>query len=217
MPKLKTDAPNEKLGKDKPRAGLSRAEQRQITRQALIDAASHVVGEQGYAGATVSAITRRAGVAQGTFYNYFQTREDLFDQLLPALTKKMFDHVRDAAAGAKTSREREEATMRGYFDFLYEVPSYYRILYEAETYVPAAYRSIMAMIADNYARQLDKARERGEIKAFSPRELEAVAYMLMGARHYLSMRHQHAGRRSRPMPDGVAKAYIKLIRGLYLP
>lgn len=204
-------------GTDKTSPGLSRVEQRQITRQALLDAASHVVGENGYAGATVSAITRRAGVAQGTFYNYFDTREDLFGELLPFLTRQMFDHVRKAASGAQTFEEREEATMRGYFDFLYRVPCFYRILYEAETHVPATYRAIMAMIAANYAAQLEGARGRGEIKAFTPRELEAVAYMLMGARHYLSMRHQHAGRRSRPMPDGVAKAYMKLIRGLYLP
>jgi AcrR family transcriptional regulator len=198
-------------------ARMTRAEQRDRTRKALIEAASLVVGQHGYAGATVTAITRRARVAQGTFYNYFDTREDLFDQLLPALTRDMFAFIRAAAASARTSREREEATMQAYFDFLHRVPSFYRILYEAETIAPAAYRANMKMIAANYARQLRGARDRGEIVAFTPRELEAVAYMLMGARHYLSMRHQHGGRRSRAMPDGVVQTYIKLIRGLYLP
>lgn len=199
-----------------PGTGLPREQQRKLRMLAIIKAAAEVVGEHGYAGATVTAITRRAGVAQGTFYNYFPTRETLFDQLLPTLTKEMFAHVREAASKAKTPIQREEATMRGYFDYLHKVPAYYRILYEAETHVPATYRSIMTMIARNYAKQLNEARDRSEITAFSRRELEAVAFMLMGVRHYLSMRHQHGGRRSRPMPDGIVRAYAKLLRGLYL-
>jgi hypothetical protein len=39
--------------------------------------------------------------------------------------------------------------------------------------------------------------------------------MLMGARHYQSMRHMHRGHRDRLMPDWVIKAYMRLIRGLY--
>ena len=210
---IRSSEPEDQQG---PGARLTRARQRELKMFAIIKAAAEVVGEQGYAGATVTAITRRAGVAQGTFYNYFPTRETLFDQLLPALTKDMFAHVREAASDAKTPIQREEATMRGYFDYLHQVPAYYRILYEAETHVPATYRSIMSMIARNYTKQLHDARDRNEITAFSSRELETVAFMLMGVRHYLSMRHQHGGRRSRPMPDGVVKAYAKLLRGLYL-
>ena len=40
----------------------------------------------------ISLITQRAGVAQGTFYNHFKTRQDLLDQLLPALGKDMLEH-----------------------------------------------------------------------------------------------------------------------------
>jgi AcrR family transcriptional regulator len=210
-----TKRPRKKTAASAPRP--TRAEQRDLTRKALIDAASDVVGQHGYMGATVTAITRRARVAQGTFYNYFESREDLFQQLLPALTRTMFDHIIAAAAGAKTTPAREEATLRAYFDFLHRVPSFYRILYEAETFAPAAYRMNVDMIARNYTRQLETARARGEIVGFTRRELEPVAFMLMGARHYLSMRNLHRGRAGRSTPDWVVKAYLKLIRGLYQP
>jgi AcrR family transcriptional regulator len=200
-----------------PAGRRTRAEQRESTRKALIDAACDVVGEHGYTGATVTAITRRAHVAQGTFYNYFESREDLFDQLLPALSRTMLDHIRAAAADAPTEPAREEASMRAYFDFVHKVPSFYRILYEAETFAPAAHRANIDLLAGNYARLLQGARGRGEITAFTRRELESVVYMLMGARHYLSMRHQRRGRRDHPMPGWAVKAYMKLIRGLYLP
>jgi AcrR family transcriptional regulator len=196
---------------------LTRAQQRERTRAALIDAAVHVVGDQGYEGASVTAITRRAGVAQGTFYNYFESREDLFDRLLPELSKDMLERIRVAASGARTEPEREEASMRAYFDYLRDVPQFYRILYEAEIFAPAAHRAHIDRIARGYTRELQRARERGEILAYTRRDLESVVYMLMGARHYLSMRHARRGRRDSPMPDWVVRSYMKLIRGLYTP
>jgi AcrR family transcriptional regulator len=194
---------------------LTRAQQRERTRAALVEAAVHVIGDSGYAGASVTAITRRAGVAQGTFYNYFESREDLFDRLLPTLSRTMFDRIRVAADGAPTEAAREEASLRAYFEFVREVPQFYRILYEAEIFAPAAHRSYIERVARSYARTLQRARTRGEIAAFSRRELESIVYMLMGARHYLSIRHMHRGHRDRLMPDWVIKAYMRLIRGLY--
>jgi AcrR family transcriptional regulator len=45
------------------------------TRKALIRAASEVIGEFGYDGASIGRITERAGLAQGTFYLYFDSRQ----------------------------------------------------------------------------------------------------------------------------------------------
>jgi AcrR family transcriptional regulator len=195
----------------------TRAQQRERTREALVDAAVQVVGEHGYAGASVTAITRRAGVAQGTFYNYFDSREDLFDRLLPTLARTMLERIRQAELQVRGRGEqaREEAGLRAYFEFLRDVPHFYRILYEAEIFAPAAHRAHIELIATNFARVLGRARRRGEIGGFNRRELEPVVYMLMGARHYLSMRHAHRGGRERPVPDWVVKTYMKLIRGLY--
>ncbi|MFH5926334.1 helix-turn-helix domain-containing protein [Roseomonas xinghualingensis] len=53
-------------------------------RRALFDAAARVAGEFGYAEASIARSTEAAGVAQGTFYNYFASRQDFLDQLLPA-------------------------------------------------------------------------------------------------------------------------------------
>lgn len=198
-----------------PAVRRTRAQQREYTREALIDAAVQVVGDHGYAGATVTAITRRAGVAQGTFYNYFDSREDLFDRLLPALSRRMIDRIREAERAARSEQERELASIRAYFDFLHAIPQFYRILYEAEIFAPAAHRAHVERVARSFTRVLVRARGRGEIAAFNRRELESVVYMLMGARHYLSMRHAHRGGRDRPVPDWVLRAYMRLIRGLY--
>lgn len=194
----------------------TRAQQREQTRDALIDAAVRVIGEDGYAAASVTAIVGRAGVAQGTFYNYFDSRQDLFDRLLPALANRMLDRIREAQREARTEQQRELASMRAYFDFLHRTPEFYRVLHEAEIFAPAAHRAHVERVARSFVHVLWRARGRGEIAGFSRRELEPVVYMLMGARHYLSMRNAHRNGRNRAVPDWVLKAYMRLIRGLYL-
>lgn len=47
------------------------------TRAALLDAATELFGEQGYQETTVGQIAERAGVALGTFYQYFRDRQDI--------------------------------------------------------------------------------------------------------------------------------------------
>ena len=48
----------------------------------LLDVASAVFAEKGYRHTTVAAITEKAGVSHGTFYNYFESRDDIFLQLI---------------------------------------------------------------------------------------------------------------------------------------
>ncbi len=50
-------------------------------RQAILDAARAVFGELGYEAATVRDIIRRTGLAAGTFYNYYRSKEEVFAAL----------------------------------------------------------------------------------------------------------------------------------------
>src|SRR5262245_18016791 len=87
---------------------MRRAEKLQETRRRLIDAAAKVVGAEGYANASVAKITALAEVAQGTFYNYFASQQDLFDQLLPELGGQLLDVIRERVTGIGDSLKREE-------------------------------------------------------------------------------------------------------------
>src|SRR5690606_17752077 len=110
----------------------TRAEKVEQTRSALLRAAAEVVGEHGYTGAMISLITARAGVAQGTFYNYFEFQKDLLDQLLPIMGRQMLDHIQQISRDRPTEQERELERFKAFFSFLEDSPAFYRILYEAE-------------------------------------------------------------------------------------
>ncbi|MBL6751954.1 MAG: TetR/AcrR family transcriptional regulator [Nevskia sp.] len=192
---------------------LSRAEKSEITRNALFQAAAKVVGERGYDGAMIATITARASVANGTFYNYFETRQALFDQLLPHLGRQMLDFIKLRSADARSAREREERAFRAFFDFMLEYPEFYRILYEAEVFAPRAFAEHMNLVTKGYMRVLNRARDAGEIKRFSAEDTEAIAFILMAARYYLCMRFARPRGKSVALPEWVTKVYLKLIDG----
>src|SRR5438105_2622100 len=64
------------------RVRLTRAEQQAKTRAALLEAAAQVFIEKGFLGASVEAITERAGYTRGAFYSNFDSKEELFAELL---------------------------------------------------------------------------------------------------------------------------------------
>ena len=61
---------------------IGKREQTKVqNRQAILDAAREVFGELGYETATVRDIIRRAGLAAGTFYNYYRSKDEVFAAL----------------------------------------------------------------------------------------------------------------------------------------
>lgn len=195
----------------------SREEKARETYMRILEAAAQVVGEDGYAEASVSKITRLAGVAQGTFYNYFESRQHIFDKLLPYMGRQMLDHIRQSMPSGLTGAAREEARLRAFFGYLNAHPSFYRILYEAEVFAPKAHAEHFRVLAEGYQGALGRAVERGEIQGYDEQELEAVIYILLAARAYLAMRYARDGKAvTGPVPEHAIEAYVKLVtRGLF--
>jgi AcrR family transcriptional regulator len=196
-------------------AKLNRVERNAWTKQKIFDAATKVVGKYGYAEASVARITEEAGVAQGTFYNHFENRQELLDQLLPKIGMDMVRFIRARTTTAQTARQEIER-FSAFFDFIREVPEFLRILNEAEFFAPIGYQKHFDNISTAYVRILQRARLAGSIDDFSDEEFEAVVQMLMGARGYLSRRYSYSGGTVTAVPDHVISAYQKLItRGLF--
>jgi AcrR family transcriptional regulator len=89
---------------------LTRVERQAQTRQDLIDAAARVFIERGFADSSVEAIAAEAGYTRGAFYSNFQSKEELFAELLTQRVYSVYRGMADeAAAGARpTSRETGE-------------------------------------------------------------------------------------------------------------
>jgi AcrR family transcriptional regulator len=69
-------------------------------RAGLVAAATTQLAEQGYAGCSVAAVSRRAGVAAGTVYNHFAGKDELVSEVFRAVVGREVAAVRDSVANA---------------------------------------------------------------------------------------------------------------------
>lgn len=193
----------------------NRAEKAEATRNALFEAAIEVVGEHGYAGTSIARITERAGVAQGTFYNYFESRQDLLDQLLPAISQQLHVHIRERVLAADSAVERERARISAFFEFLERAPHLFKILSEGPVQAPEGFRRHLQQQTESYRRAMRYELDHGNLRITDPNEIEVVTHMLLSAREYLSARFCFVdGRYTRP-PDFVVDTYMKFAGTLF--
>lgn len=195
-----------------PRVKKTREERASETRESLLWAACEVVGDHGYAGASISRITDKAGVAQGTFYLYFSSQQELFDSLLPYIGTKALDHLREVTRGYVDFFEREERAFRAFFEYLLDNPFYYRVLGEAETAAPQAFETWFEYITNRYVRNLERAADAGEVIGLSKQELRFMAVILLGCRRYVYQQFAKTPAGPTRLPEWVVDAYMKLIR-----
>src|SRR4051795_1567652 len=77
------------------------------TRSRLLEAAESIFGELGYHDASIVKITEAAGVGQGTFYLYFATKKDIFDELVRDLNRRIRHAMAEQAKHGSTRIEEE--------------------------------------------------------------------------------------------------------------
>lgn len=87
-------------------------------RRAILDAAREVFAELGYEVATVRDIIRRTGLASGTFYNYFRSREEVFEALADDGAARFRPILRACWEASNTFDGYLRAAIQAYFDFL---------------------------------------------------------------------------------------------------
>lgn len=99
----------------------ARARKAARTRAGLLDAAKLVFEEKGFLSSTVADIVQRAGVSHGTFYHYFESREDVLREVAEQADQRLnapMDHVildrSSHAAPAQRIREGVRVFLRAY-------------------------------------------------------------------------------------------------------
>ena len=163
-----------------------RTERGRKTRRRLIEAAAQEFGERGYHDAAITGITQRAGAALGTFYTYFESKEELFRALVRDMSDAVRAHVAEAVAGAPDRLAAERIGLAAFIAFVRKHPELYRIIEESQFVAEDVYREHYLTFAEGYRRNLAAARNRGEIGE-GPDELRAWA--LIGMSVFLGMRY----------------------------
>jgi len=161
------------------------------TLRKILDAARDEFGERGFADSSIVAITQRAGVALGTFYTYFDSKEAVFQALVRDMSVQVRDHVAPAFKDATDALDGERRALESFLNFARKHRDVYRIIDEAEFVEPAAYREHYETTATRIAARFKAARRKGEIaKDLSERDLDILAWAIMGANVFLGLKFE---------------------------
>ena len=95
-------------------ATLPVTERGRRTRAQLVDAARAVFEERGYLDARIGDITARADVAHGTFYTYFDSKQELFREVMSALVVDFRRIAAEVPIRGDRPIDRIERANRGY-------------------------------------------------------------------------------------------------------
>jgi AcrR family transcriptional regulator len=181
--------------------------------QRLLAAAEELFGQRSYRRTTVADICARAGIATGSFYAYFGSKEEIFAAVVRAINSDLRMAMKAAleqADGGQRTRERE--CFRVYFEMVSKRPWMERIIRESEFVAPAVFREYYEHLARGYARGVRVAQLAGEVDVrFDP---EVIAYAYTGIGNFVGMRWAEwtAGQQ---VPDDVLDDVLELLaRGL---
>src|ERR1700704_5000729 len=76
-PKARPQSRKAKTGPAKPRPAGRRAQSKQAIREGIVKAALSLFQTKGFDATTTKAIARKAGIAEGTVFNYFKSKDDI--------------------------------------------------------------------------------------------------------------------------------------------
>ncbi|GIH74612.1 TetR/AcrR family transcriptional regulator [Planobispora longispora] len=180
------------------------------TRLRLFTAAVELIAEQGYTATTVDAIAERAGVAKGTVFYNFGTKEALFSGLLDHGVGLLSAALSGAAAG-ETALDALDAVVLAQLRFFEEYGAFARVLL-AEMWRTAWQDAVARLRADAigvYADVLRRAVAEGAVRADMDVETAATAVFGMVLTVAIERRALHP---DRPL-ERVHATLVDLLRG----
>jgi AcrR family transcriptional regulator len=182
------------------------------TRQRLVDAAERVFGDLGYSDASIVKITEAAGVGQGTFYLYFSSKHEIFDELVRDLNRRIRHAMTESASKGTTRVEQELLGFKGYFEFAEQHPGLYRIIRQSAFVSPDAFKWHYDRVSERYAAALREAVERHELAPIDP---EVAAWALMAVGETIGLRWIVWG--DGAVPEHVLAELGRIIRAVLEP
>lgn len=161
----------------------------EATRRKLLSAAELEFGEKGFHLASVSSITLRAGVGQGTFYLYFRTKEEVFVTLVQDIGSTLCKHTLHALKHCSNTLAVEQTSVESYLNFAQQHPGSLRIVQEAQFVDEPAYREYYANLATVYSNALSRVSRNSSTADLADNDADVQAWALMGICHFIAMRY----------------------------
>lgn len=134
----------------------------------ILESAMRVFADLGFHQSTISKIARAAGVADGTIYLYFKSKDDILVQVFAYKTQQVFDRFKDAVASVDEPVEKLRNLIHCHLTEFQHDPNM-AIVYLAETrrknrLVEDQIRIMSKMYYDLVAEIIEQGQQDGSIR-----------------------------------------------------
>jgi TetR/AcrR family transcriptional regulator len=138
------------------------------TKQKLFDAALRLVGERGAAGVTVDEIAAEAGVAKGTVYYNFGSKDGLVDALLRHGVELLAARLR-VAEDVDDTGSALESLVDGALGFFAEYPAFAQLLVSEMWRTPGQWHGTLSLLRDDIVAIVRQVvQRRADVGALPP-------------------------------------------------
>lgn len=151
----------------------------------IINAAIDLFYEHGYHGTTVNNITKKAGIAAGTFYLYFPSKLMLYKHILIMLSHDIRREIAAKVALKDTRLEKEREGIKAFILLAKEKPQMYNIIWESLYIDRELFRDYYTSFANRYVKGLEASVKSGEIRDI---DTEVMSFILMGITNFVGLK-----------------------------
>ncbi len=193
-----------------------RTESEAVRKEQLLRAARKVLDEKGYDRATVADIVREAGVAQGTFYLYFDSKKEAVMELGRVLIGIMTERVASKLDPDAPFKEQLTSFIRTGFEVAAENPDLCRLLHigaeDAREELKQQMKAEKHPFVEALMRMFQRGVERGEAVELSPDlAVRLLMRLVSGAMHEVHARgdEEDARRVEKAMETLIVNAFVR--------
>jgi AcrR family transcriptional regulator len=120
------------------------------TRDRIFTAAAELIGERGFHGTTVDDIVAQAGVAKGTVYYHFKSKEALFDGLLNEHLTRLAEAFRAAVDRSGSPTEALKSLVRTELDYIHTNQAASKLLMSEVWRADRVWRDTLHVLRERY-------------------------------------------------------------------
>lgn len=150
-----------------------------LNRQQILEAAKTLFAEKGFEATNVRDIINESNLSPGTFYNYFQSKEEIFEVLTDEIIKEVRAQIQASYKNVKMDRAEINKALRQFFQIFLGNPRLMKFLSRNQSYL----RELRSKGRfDDMLKDLEKALDDGVKNGMIPQvPVKIVAIAIFGA------------------------------------
>lgn len=150
------------------------------TKKAIFDAAIKIFSINGYEGATMDDMAQEAGVAKGTLYYHFKSKEEIFKYVITEGIEVIKEQITEVTEKEKNALSKLKALCRLQLNLVYEKKDFFKVIMSqlwGQELRQLELREVIGKYINSIEKYIKDAMDEGVIKKGDP---YFMAYIFFG-------------------------------------